>query len=61
MGATREQIIAAYGQPDKKDSNVQSKYLTYSNLRTNFMLMQNRLVNMTIYESYFYEMITQQQ
>jgi hypothetical protein len=45
MGAGREQIVAAYGEPDKTDSRDPFAILHYARLRTQFWLVQNKLVN----------------
>lgn len=45
MGAGREQIVAAYGEPDKTDSRDRFEILHYARLRTQFWLAQNKLVN----------------
>ena len=45
MGATREQIVAAYGEPDEVTNQDPMIMLHYIKLRTNFMIWQNKLVN----------------
>jgi len=46
MGASREQITDAYGQPDDVTTQGPMTTLHYNKLQSNFMLMQNRLVNL---------------
>jgi len=48
MEASREQIIAIYGQPDKTELKGPFETLRYDTLRTEFMLIENRLVNIKI-------------
>jgi hypothetical protein len=48
MGATREQIVAAYGEPDRTDVRAPFETLRYGELRTQFVLTDNRLVNLKL-------------
>ena len=45
MGATREQIVAAYGEPDEVTNQDPMIMLHYIKLRIHFMILQNKLVN----------------
>jgi len=45
MGAGREQIVAAYGEPDRTDSKGPFETLYYGKLGSQFWLAQNKLVN----------------
>ncbi|HUW19046.1 MAG TPA: hypothetical protein VMW16_07075 [Sedimentisphaerales bacterium] len=48
MGATREQIVAAYGEPSKELPSGVLAGLLYDELKTTFMLVDNKLVNLRI-------------
>jgi len=48
MGATREEIIAAYGEPDRTDTRAPFETLRYGKMRTNFVLAENSLVNLKL-------------
>ena len=48
MGATREEIIAAYGQPDRADSKGDFKNLYYDKLGTKFTFVQGKLAAMIL-------------
>ncbi|MHC4395157.1 MAG: hypothetical protein ACYS1A_05840 [Planctomycetota bacterium] len=50
MGATQEQIIAAYGQPDRTRTDQKGEFenLYYDELRAKFVLRQSELVAMTL-------------
>jgi hypothetical protein len=48
MGATREQIVAAYGEPDRTDSRPPFETLRYGKLRAHFVLTQDSLVNLKL-------------
>ncbi|MHC4061341.1 MAG: hypothetical protein ACYSUC_11235 [Planctomycetota bacterium] len=48
IGATREQIVAAYGEPDRTDTRPPFETLRYTKLRTHFVLTQNGLVNLKL-------------
>lgn len=48
MGATREQIVAAYGQPDRQDSKGDFENLHYDKLRTKFTLVRGKLAAMIL-------------
>ena len=51
MGATREQIVAAYGQPDRTGTDSKKgviQNLDYDNLRIKFSLWQDKLISMTL-------------
>jgi hypothetical protein len=50
MGADREKIIAAYGQPDRTRTNQKGEFenLYYDELRAKFVLRQNELVAMIL-------------
>ncbi|MHC4984385.1 MAG: hypothetical protein ACYTF6_14610 [Planctomycetota bacterium] len=48
MGATREQVVAAYGQPDRADPKGPLEILHYNELRAHFTLMKNSLVSIKI-------------
>jgi len=50
MGATREQIVAAYGQPDRTgtDSKGYFENLHYDKLRIKFTLWQDKLTSMIL-------------
>lgn len=45
MGASREQVVAAYGEPDRTDSKDPLEILYYGKLGTQFWLAQNNLVS----------------
>ena len=44
MGASRNQIVAAYGEPDRTDSNGPLTILYYDNLRSEMIITNDRLV-----------------
>lgn len=46
MGASREQIVAAYGEPDRVTTQGPMTTLHYNKLQTHFMLLRKRLVNL---------------
>lgn len=48
MGASREQIVTAYGEPDRTVPRGDIEVLFYDKLQTQFMLIQNGLINMRI-------------
>jgi len=48
MGATREQIVAAYGQPNRQDSKGDFENLHYDKLRTKFTLVRGKLAAMIL-------------
>ena len=51
IGSTREQIVAVYGQPDRKgdDSNKDViQNLDYDKLRIKFLIWQDKLISMTL-------------
>ena len=50
MGATREQIVAAYGQPDRTTTDAKEYFenLHYDKLQTKFTLWQDKVNSMTL-------------
>lgn len=48
MGATREQIVGAYGQPDTDEEKGGMAVLHYERLKTDFTLSQNKLVSLRL-------------
>jgi hypothetical protein len=48
MGSGREQIVAAYGQPDTEDAQGGMVALRYKQLKTDFTLSQNKLVSIRL-------------
>ncbi len=50
MGATREQIVAAYGQPDRTTTDAKGYFenLHYDKLRIKFTLWQDKLTSMIL-------------
>jgi len=48
MGANREQIVAAYGEPDSTSVRGVFEILHYDKLATQFLLVENELVNIKI-------------
>jgi hypothetical protein len=48
MGAGREQIVAAYGEPDRTIPRGALETLLYNKLGAQFMFAENKLVNMRI-------------
>ena len=44
MGASRNQIVTAYGEPDRTDSNGPLTILYYDNLRSEMIITNDRLV-----------------
>jgi len=48
MGAERSEIIAAYGEPDKIITKNQVDALRYEKLRTDFVIFENKLVNIKV-------------
>jgi len=48
LGATREQVVAAYGEPDSTDSRLNVETLNYNKLKTQFSFFQNTLVGIKL-------------
>jgi hypothetical protein len=48
MGATQEQIVTAYGQPDRQDTKEVLKNLYYDSLQAKFTLSKDELVAMIL-------------
>lgn len=48
MDATRDEIIAAYGQPDEVITKAQIDTLRYDQIRTDFVIYQDKLVNIKV-------------
>ncbi len=48
MGATRERIVAAYGQPDKTDAKGDIENLSYDRLRAKFTLQQGTVCSIIL-------------
>jgi len=50
IGATREEIVAAYGQPDRTTTDAKEYFenLHYDKLRTKFTLWQDKVTSMTL-------------
>ncbi|MHC4867124.1 MAG: hypothetical protein ACYTEX_23845 [Planctomycetota bacterium] len=48
MGASREEIVAAYGQPDTDEEKGGMAVLNYERLKTSFTLSQNKLVSLKL-------------
>ncbi|MHC4153494.1 MAG: hypothetical protein ACYST6_00995 [Planctomycetota bacterium] len=48
MGASRQEIVAAYGDPERVDSEGLLENLRYSQLRMTFVLTEGRLVNLKV-------------
>jgi hypothetical protein len=48
MGASREEIVAAYGEPERSDSQGVFENLRYSQLGITFVLTEQQLVNIKV-------------
>jgi hypothetical protein len=48
MGASRDEIVAAYGEPERSDSQGVFDNLRYSQLGMTFVLTEGRLVNLKV-------------
>ena len=48
MNATREEIIAAYGEPDRTSSRGPTEFLDYANLKAQFSILNNKLVSLKL-------------
>ncbi len=48
LGATRDQVVAAYGEPDGTDSRLNVETLNYNKLKTQFSFFQNTLVGIKL-------------
>ena len=48
MGADKQQIIAAYGEPTKTAQQQNFEIITYTDLKMDFFLLQNKLVQLRI-------------
>jgi hypothetical protein len=48
MGASREEIVAAYGEPERSDAQGVFENLRYSKLGITFVLTEQQLVNMKV-------------
>ncbi|MHC4645470.1 MAG: hypothetical protein ACYTBJ_08205 [Planctomycetota bacterium] len=48
MGATREQIVAAYGAPNSAVTKLNMETLSYASLKASFGLFQNKVVNIKL-------------
>ncbi|MGH7169149.1 MAG: LolA family protein [Gemmataceae bacterium] len=46
LGASLDDIVKAYGKPDRKETKQRMTYLSYSKLHASFTLAENKLVDM---------------